>query len=278
MNTSFLYEHRCKCGKLLLKGIFFDGLLEIKCKKCGIFNSIGSIKLADDATHYLMIIDDRGIITNVSDSACKILGYAYGELIGKNIIQICPVMPEEISKKFFGPESLLKEGRFFQLDTIHKSKDGRNIPVSVFFKAYRPTEKGEYILISTSIRDAKIDENNLGENGEKFLDNACDYYFRIDKNGVGEYVSPSVETLFGFKPEMVIGKNYFDFLPEEARVEAKKTFDNFCTRELPYRVVRVGGNNAQGKPVESEQYFTPNFDDSGKFVGYHVLGWLPKNP
>ena len=103
MNTLRLHEHRCVCGKLLLKGIFFDGSLEIKCKRCGVINTIGTIKLADDATHYLLIINGHGDIINVSDSACRILGYTYDEFISKHFTEINPTMPKEIGKKFFGP-------------------------------------------------------------------------------------------------------------------------------------------------------------------------------
>ena len=102
MDKIFLNEHRCKCGKLLLKGVFFDSVLEIKCKKCGEISKIGSIKLVDDATHYLLIINDKGIISNASDSACRILGYTYEKLIGKNFTLVNPTMPKEIGKKFFG--------------------------------------------------------------------------------------------------------------------------------------------------------------------------------
>lgn len=87
MDTLFLSEQRCQCGKLLLKGVFFDAALEIKCKKCGRMNIIGSIKLTDDKFHYLLILNEKGIVTNVSDSACCVLGYTYSELIKKPFTQ-----------------------------------------------------------------------------------------------------------------------------------------------------------------------------------------------
>jgi phage FluMu protein Com len=32
--TSALSEYRCKCGKLLFKGLLLSGILELKCKRC----------------------------------------------------------------------------------------------------------------------------------------------------------------------------------------------------------------------------------------------------
>ena len=278
MDKFFLNEHRCKCGKLLLKGIFFDGALEIKCKRCGEINKIGLIKLIDDVTHYLLIINNRGIITNASDSACRILGYSRDELIGKFFTQINPTMPKEIGKRFFGPESALSEDNYYQLDTVHQSKDGKKIPIVVRLKLYRPTCNEKYVLLSAELKNGVNDNKKSGKDIPDFLDNACDFYFCIDKTGVGECVSPSVEKLFGFTPETIIGKNYFDFLPAEMKTKVEKTFKHFSAKETPFRVVHNKGKDLNYKSINVELYFTPNFNDTGKFIGYRVLGWLVKSP
>ena len=91
-------------------------------------------------------------------------------------------------------------------------------------------------------------------------------------------MSPSVKKLFGFPPEAVIGKNYFDFLPAKIKAEAKKTFKFFSADRKPFRVKHGIGTDLNGKAIDSELYFTPNFDDLGKFTGYRVLGWVIKKP
>jgi len=274
MNTSFLNEHRCKCGKLLLKGIFFDAAVEIKCKKCGEINKIGHIKLADDGTHYLMIINNHGVVTNVSDSACSILGYNGDELIGKHFAEINPTLPKEVGQKFFGPESVLSENGYFQLDTFHQSKDGKKIPIAVFLKLYQPTNKEKHILLAAEVKNSA--SNDKDADAPEFIENACDFFFCLDKNGIVEYVSPSVEKLFGFSQERTIGKSYLDFVPEKTREEAKRNFEHFSKDAQPYRVAHDPGRDASGKPIHNEVYFTPKFDDGGKFTGYRVLGWILK--
>jgi PAS domain S-box-containing protein len=277
MNALFLDEHRCKCGKLLLKGVFFDGTLEIKCKKCGVINSIGQTKLTDDAAHYLLIVNDHGVITNASDSACQILGYSKDELVGKFFTKIDPTIPVELGKKMFGPELALKNDNHFRLDTIHKSKDGKSIPIIAYFKLHQCPDKGKYLLLSVELKnipgDRKIDDKNVS----KFIDNQCDFYFEVDKNGMGEYMSPSVEKLFGFSQETVIGKNYFDYVPAERRAESKKLFEHFSANKQPYRMIHREGVDANNKTINTDLYFTPKFDEFGKFTGYRVLGWIIKN-
>jgi len=192
MDTLFLNEQRCGCGKLLLKGIFFDGLLEIKCKKCGTTNKIGSIKLADDETHYLLIINNKGIITNVSNSACVILGYTHEELLGMSYIKISPIVSDKISKIFLEPKSILNQDNYFQFDTVHKNKCGKEIPVTILLKLYQPNNNEKYILLSAEL----INNNNKyvtcsTEESILYSDSTCDFYFDIDKNALIEYISPS---------------------------------------------------------------------------------------
>jgi PAS domain S-box-containing protein len=276
MKILFLNEHRCKCGKLLMRGILFDATLEIKCRRCGEVSTIGRIRLMDDTVNYLLIIDDQGRVTNVSDSACRILGYDGEELIGKNLAEISPAIPEEIQKKFLGPESVLGEENYFQLDTTHRSKDGGRIPVVVLLKQCFSTQQNRYVLVSVKLKDSVEEDKPLAPDEFEFAGNSCDYYFDVDRNGVEEYVSPSVEKVLGFPQETIIGKSYLDFLPAEKREEARKNFEYFSAKKQPYRMVcdvRV----AADRTVNNELYFAPNFNGYGEFIGYRVSGWVRKN-
>lgn len=276
MDTLFLNEQRCQCGKLLLKGLFFDGTLEIKCKKCGTINKIGSIKLADDATHYLLMFNDKGEITMVSNSACAILGYPCDELIGKHYSDISPSLSKETGEKFFGPDSILSEDNYFQLDTVHQTKDGKNIPITALLKLYHLNEHDRHVLLSSELKnvtnDAKISEKNNSE----YLNNICDFYFDIDKSGIVEHISPSAEKFTGISQDTSIGKKYFDFISLKNREEAKNIFDNFSINGQPYRIINKTFINTEGKDIGFEMYFAPKYNDIGKFFGYCVLVWLEK--
>jgi len=274
MDTLFLNEQRCECGKLLLKGIFFDGTLEIKCKKCGTINKIGNIKLIDDSNHYLLIINEKGNIVNVSSSACKILGYSNAELIGMHFTKINPTMPKEINDKFFGSESILNEDNHFQIETIHQTKDGKKISVIVFIKLYQQVKKERFLFVSVKLKN---NEKNIDKDGSMFIDNACDLYFDIDKNGIIERTNSNIEKFLGFSQEDMIGKNYFDFIPEEYKTESKKIYEHFFDIEQPYRVTRDIKKDAGGKVIYDEIYVTPNYNDRGKFIGCRVLVWITKN-
>jgi PAS domain S-box-containing protein len=276
MDTLFLNEHRCKCGKLLLKGIFFDAALEIKCRKCGAINKIGYIKVPDEESHYVLIVNKNGIITNVSKTACDILGYDCHELIGKHLTQINKTLSKELSEKFFGPNSVLSENNYLRFDTVHQSKTGKSIPVTIDLKLYRPSEKEKYILVSAKLKNTEDAEKNIKGNNPEFVGSACDFYFDIDKADTIVYVSPQVKDIFGYSSESSIGKSCFDFVPDNKKEESKKAFSFFSKKEQPYRTSGPLGRNIKGETMNLELYFAPNLNDGGSFIGYRILGWLMK--
>lgn len=272
MSIFLLNEYRCHCGKLLFKGIFFDGTLEIKCKKCGTISRVDRVKLLDDVNQYLLIVNKQGSVINFSDSACRILGYSNDELLGKEVTQFSPSLSLELGKKFFKQESILNKDNYFQINTVHVTKDGRNIPVTIRLKLYKFTGDEKYVLLLVKLKDRADNKENSTKDRSEFLDNACDFYFYLDKTGTSQCISESAEKILGFSQEEIIGKNYFDFLSDEAKKESKKFFDYFSALEQPYReTCRLG------KDIDNELYFTPIFDDYGKFCGYCVLGWLLKD-
>jgi len=277
LDKLFLNEQRCQCGKLLLKGLFFDGALEIKCKKCGTINRIGSIKLADDDTHYMLIRNSKGVITNVSQSACLLLGYTHEELIGKNFSEINPLLSKRLDESFFFTDSLLGDDNYIKFDTTHRTKDGRNVPINVVARLYHPTESDKQILLLAELIDEEKNENVSKKNDLEFMANVCDLYFDIDKNGMIEYVSQSAEKITGYLQDEFVGKKFFDFTTDGDTEEAIKIFKNFSLLGQPYRINSRAFLNKKGHTMSGEMYFAPKYNDMGNFVGYCVLSWLKNN-
>jgi PAS domain S-box-containing protein len=276
MNKLFLNEHRCQCNKLLFKGIVFDGALEIKCKRCGEINKIGSIKSEDSPNHYLLIINDYGLISNLNDSACRILGYEREELIGKHFTFINPTMPKEMGEKFFGPKSVLNGKNYLKLDTIHQTKNGKNLPITVLIKLHRSENNARYVLLSAELRNVHVDIEHE-KDGEKFVDKACDFYFDLDKAGTAEFMCPAMRNFFGFTSNENIGTNYLNYIPIVIIDEMEKTFKYFSSKKQPYKINDIIIFNSKKEKIHCELYFTPNFNEYSEFIGYRVLGWVKKN-
>jgi len=268
-------EHRCQCGKLLLKGIIFDGSIEIKCRRCGTVNKIGEIKMSNDDEHYLLIIDNDGRITNASSSASRILGYSNEELIGLHYTLINPLMTKELCAKYFG-SGVLGEDNYLKLEVAHKAKDGRSIPITAVLKLFLLEDGRKYISLAASLTDTPTAAKDLPEDPPELQNNACDFYFDLDKRGTVEYISPMVQKLFGLIQDKIIGGEYFEHLPAGTRAKSKSTFAHFSADGRPYRVLDSVEKGINGKKLHLDLYFTPRFNDFGRFIGYRVLGWVIK--
>jgi PAS domain S-box-containing protein len=278
MEFACLKDYRCgECDKLLFKGICFDCKVEIKCRRCGKINKIDTIKLTDEPNQYLLIVDDNGQIINASESACRILKFNDREISGKFLADIDRTITEEMNRRFFGKESVLNKENFFQLETFHQAKDGTIIPVIVHLKLYQPAGSEHYLLVWAEFKAREVENKFSVENALEFPDNACDFHFSLDKNGLVQSVSQSVEKLLGFKQALIIGKKYFDLLPAPSSEQSRKAFEKFSVTAQPYRLVHDGGIGLLIKKLENELYFTPTFDEYWKFSGYRVLGWSKSN-
>jgi len=54
-NKLILIEYRCDCGKLLLKGIFLTGIIELKCKYCHKVSEVyGILSLLDNKKMFMI--------------------------------------------------------------------------------------------------------------------------------------------------------------------------------------------------------------------------------
>lgn len=275
MKDMLLREQRCECGRLLLKGIFLQASLEIKCKKCGKINKLGQIKKTSDDCCYILVCNELGIITNADEAASRILGYSHDELIGMHFTEIDKDISQEMVAKLMPPQSILVEDHYIQLESFNKTKAGKKLAVSVFLQLYRPAESEVCLLASASVKNT-LAYDLLDKNQNNFIENACDFYFDIDKNGLARYISPSVEKLFGINPQMALGRSYLDFVPAEKKDEAAARFAYFASRSEPYRILNNLGIDLAGNTTQTDLFFTPNISQGGQFLGYRVLGWVKK--
>lgn len=201
------------------------------------------------------------------------MGYSSNELIEKNFNIIYPTLPKEIGKKIIGQESILSDDNHLKLDTFHQTKEGKKIPVVIIVKLYQPTDNERFIIVSVEL----VDNDEIpNKNKIEYFKNTCDFHFVLDKNGIIDYMSPSVQYFFGFPQEAVVGRNYFECVAIGKRKESKELFEHFFKLEIPYRTEDTACLSTDGKTIYTELFFTPDYNDAGKFVGYRVLVWATK--
>jgi len=225
-------------------------------------------------------IDKSGVNTFTNKMASELLGYTPNELINKNAhklihhtkcsgepypVEECPIY--EVLKTGTGVE---RTGEIFW------RKDGTNFPVE--YRCNPILENGEVTGAVLSFRDITnrlLTHKKLKEKDDMFkniAENSSDMISIVDQDGKIEYVSPSVENIFGFTQEEVIGTNAFDYYHSEDFQRLKNSYThlvaNLDRTHFPAITYRLKTKEGNYKWVETKGRVT--IEDRGKIKIHSV--------
>ncbi len=87
------HEWRCSCGRLLFKGAFVAGIIEIKCPRCKRIVYLQEYNTFPSGREsFMAVIDLDGRISTLNGEVNSVLGYQEPDLIGKNLADL--IQPE----------------------------------------------------------------------------------------------------------------------------------------------------------------------------------------
>ena len=142
-----------------------------------------SIDVHTDGAYW---IDPQGTIVYVNNAACRTLGYEPGELLGKTIFDVNPKGPRERWSIAF--EALRKDG-FYRAESVHRRKDGSEVPVEVLTSYVRFAGKEYACGFARDITERKRMEDALRER---------EYFFRASQQAaaIGSYKTDFIAGLW----------------------------------------------------------------------------------
>ncbi len=121
--------------------------------------------VVDQAGDAFFLLDDSGNFIDVNKHACEILGYTRDEMVHMGVPDIdIEFSPERIR----GFIKILESGNFATLESIHRTKDGRQFPVEI--RCGKSIVKGaeRIVALSRDITDRKRMEEALQESEKKY--------------------------------------------------------------------------------------------------------------
>jgi PAS domain S-box-containing protein len=123
-------------------------------------------------------------------------------------------------------------------------------------------------LFSNRLRmEAALRESK--ERFEQVAENAGEWIWEVDADGLYTYSSPAVKKILGYKAEEIVGKKYFyDFLIPEVREDLKKEAFEVFKRKESFRNFVNPNLHKKGCLVYLETNGAPMVDDQGKLLGY----------
>lgn len=225
-------------------------------------------------------IDLRGNCIFANQACARMLGYPAPEmLLGRNMHQLVhyaypdgrpmAVTDCRIYKAF-------REGKGSHVgDEVLWRADGSSFPVEYW--SYPQIVNGETVgavVTFLDITDRKEAEERLRESEQRFrslVETTSDWVWEIDKNGVYTYASPKVEDLLGYRPDEVIGKTPFEFMPPEEGSRVKALFLDIVKIQAPFSALENTNLRKDGGVVILESSGVPVFDRDGAFAGYRGI-------
>jgi two-component system sensor histidine kinase/response regulator len=196
------------------------------------------------------------IIIEINDSYTDLMGYSRADIIGRKITEMNVwVNPEERERML---NLLRSQGRLVNQEYYFRAKSGETHPV--LFSAEYITYQGEGCALSiiTDITKRKQILESLKierDRAQRYLDIAGVIFLSMDTQGNVILINRKGCEVLGYRPEEIIGKNWFDnFIPESIKTELKSV-----SRDL-----------LSGKTAPSEYHENPVLTRGGE---ERIIAW-----
>lgn len=180
--------------------------------------------------------------------------------------EICPEVPFICVSGSIGEETaieLLKNGA---VDYVLKDRPGR-LPFAVMRALDEAKVKIAHHKSAKNLYDSENRFKQVAENAQEWI-------WEIDKDGLYTYASPVCLSLLGYTANEIVGKKYFYdfFIPEKKEVLKKSAFEVLYRKEsfLNFENPNLHKN---GQIIYLSTSGSPVLDDEGNLIGYRGVDY-----
>ena len=127
----------------------------------------------------------------------------------------------------------------------------------------------EYVLDVTDRSRAEQSRRESDERFRQVAENAIEWIWEVDTNGVYRYCNPMVQQVLGYAPEELVGqKHFYDLFAPSMREDLRNVaLAAFASKE-PFRNFVNLNVHKNGSIVVMETSGAPVLDDAGNLLGY----------
>jgi len=238
-------------------------LIESEEKFRGLFNC---------TTDGMLILDSRGEIFDVNSQILKFFGLTKEKMVGINLFNMHILTPKSISIVLNQFQNLLFNKTATSQETELIDKDGKIVDVELtsFFLLKKQNELNNFVLLIRDIRDRKQAEIKITREHsllKTLMDSSPDSIYFKDEENKFIKVNKTKASHSNVKPEEMIGKTDYDFLPED---EAKKSFedDEEILKTGKFIINKIEKlTNIDGSEKLVSVTKIPRFDAEGNIIG-----------
>jgi PAS domain S-box-containing protein len=118
------------------------------------------------------------------------------------------------------------------------------------------------------LREAKDAANASEDWLRSLVETVNDWIWEMNAEGVYTYASPRVRDLLGYEPEEMVGKRFFDFMPQEEATILAAVHEELVASRMPVGPREATLIHRDGHLVSIEVSGVPFFAPDGSLTGY----------
>ena len=219
--------------------------------------------LIDYHPHPMILSDTTGVILAINSKLAATLDKPKDELIGTS--GFLHIGKKVVASRKKNVEIAVKTKKPFIFEDKDKGRWWRTEIHPVL------DEEGNVAKLATYIQDISKhrahEEKSLAKQQEYYsslVENSNDVISIVEKDGTIRYQSPSVEKIFGYKSEEMIGKNILEFIHPDDSSHISKDFTEFIKKRgslgtlTEYRVKHKNGYWIDCESTRNNQLTNPN--------------------
>ncbi len=103
---------------------------------------------------------------------------------------------------------------------------------------------------------------------QELVETTHDWIWEVNAVGIYTYSNQRVKDFIGYKPEEILGKSSFEFMPSTEAERVRQLFQGFVKQQQPFNAVENSNLHKNGYKVILESSGYPIFSDQGKLLGY----------
>ena len=226
------------------------------------------------AMHYssigMALVDPNGRWLGVNPALCKILGYDESELLSRDALSI--THPED--RFADGPQIrqvLLRQVEAYRTNKRFVRKDGAVVWTEIAGSlVWQHSGKPHYFIWQIQdITDRIRAEEALRASEERFRSIAeatQEWIWEIDAQGVYTFCSPAVESILGYAPASLLGRNSLDIVGGDSRQSVADLLGRGLIEKTGWRDLTFDFSHAAGGVRGLENNALPLLDEFGPCV------------
>lgn len=228
-------------------------------------------RIIEQTFEAVAITDIEGRYIYLNEAYVKLRGYTREELMNRDFRETYSDTERDLKMKAF--KEVVKSV-FWTGELPYTHKDG-SVIIAMVTAVLLKSEKEEPYAVASMIRDIterrKI-EKALRESEERFqqvVENALEWIWEVDANGIYTYTSRIVEKVLGYTPEELVGKKgFYDLFHPDDRDELKTAAFATFSQKHAFREFVNRNVHKNGTTVWLSTSGVPILDEGGNLLGY----------